>query len=62
MRIEREITEQEGLLQDIEEIASLKMSPLTHHKDTLISLRDCTIKYDGADEPVLSGVSFSVKK
>ena len=62
MRIEREITEQEGLLQDIEEIASLKMSPLTHHKDILISLRDCTIKYDGADEPVLSGVSFSVKK
>ncbi len=35
-RIGREIEEKEGLLQDVEEIASLKLMPLTHHKDCLI--------------------------
>ncbi len=62
MRIEREINEQEGLLQDIEDIATLKMTPLTHHKDTLISLRDCTLKYDGANGAILNGVTFSLKQ
>ena len=61
-RIEREIAEKEGLLQDIEETAVLKMSPLTHHKDTLITLRDCTVQYAGAAEPVFSGLCFSVRQ
>ena len=61
-RIEREIEEQEGLLQDIEEIVPLKMSPLTHHKDTLVTLRDCTLQYAGTDAPVCSGMTFSVRQ
>lgn len=62
MRIEREINEQKGLLQDIEEIAALKMSPLTHHKNTLIDLRDCTLQYEGMPEPMFKGLTFSVKQ
>ena len=61
-RIEREISEQEGLLQDIESVAELKMSPLTHFKDTLVTLRDCTLQYDGAASPVFSGLTFNVRK
>ena len=61
-RIEREISEQEGLLQDIEEIVPLKMSPLTHHKDTLVTLRDCTLQYAGTDAPVCRGMTFSVRQ
>ena len=35
-RIEREIEEKEGLLQDIENPADLKVMPLKHHKDILV--------------------------
>ena len=61
-RIEREISEQEGLLQDIEEIKSLKLSPLKHHKETLVTVRDCTLQYSGAAEPVCTGLTFSVRQ
>ena len=61
-RIEREISEQEGLLQDIEETRALKMSPLTHFKDTLVTVRDCALQYEGAAAPMCSGLTFSVKQ
>ena len=61
-RIQREIAEQEGLLQDIEEIAELKMSPLEHHKETLVTLRDCSLQYDGAPAPMFSGLTLSVRR
>lgn len=61
-RIQREIAEQEGLLQDIEEIAELKMSPLEHHKETLVTLRDCSLKYDGAPAPMFSGLTLTVRR
>ena len=61
-RIEREISEQEGLLQDIEEIKGLKMSPLKHHKETLVTGRSCTLQYNGAAEPICSGLTFSVRQ
>lgn len=61
-RIEREIGEQEGLLQDIEEIASLKMTPLPHHRNTLITLHECTLQYLTADKPVFKDLSFNIKQ
>ena len=36
-RIGREIEEKEGLLQDLEKISDLKISPMTHHKETLVA-------------------------
>lgn len=41
-RIGREIEEKEGLLQDIEQPADLKIMPLKHHKDVLVR----AVKYD----------------
>ena len=61
-RIEREITQQEGLLQDIEEVVPLKMSPLKHHKKTLISVHDCALQYKGTAEPMCSGLTFNVRQ
>lgn len=59
-RIEREIAAKEGLLQDIEETAVLKMLPLTHHKDALLTLRDCSLQYEGTEQPVCSNLSFTL--
>ena len=41
----REIREQEGLLQDIEEITALKMMPLKYHKDRLVWADGYGLKY-----------------
>ena len=46
-RIQREIAEKEGLLNDIESVTDLKLMPLTHHKDTLIECRDLSLSYGG---------------
>lgn len=59
-RIGREIEEKEGLLQDIEEIAELKLMPLTHHKDCLIRADGYGLKYSGAPAAVFHGLGFSV--
>lgn len=61
-RIEREIAEQEGLLQDIERTAALKISPLKHHKETLVTIRDCTLQYSGTAESLCNGLTFNVRQ
>lgn len=61
-RIEREIAGQEGLLQDIERTAELKMSPLRHCKDSLVTMRECSFRYEGSAEPVLSGLDLSIRQ
>ncbi len=49
MRIDMEIKEKEGLLQDIEKVVDLKINPLYFHKETLINANDLTLKYEDAD-------------
>ena len=60
-RLEREVEEKEGLLQDIEESIDLKLVPLVHHKKVLIHVRDYSLQYEGADKPVFEGISFEIK-
>lgn len=45
-RIDREIEEKEGLLQDIETVTDLKINPMKYHKDTLIEAKDLSLSYD----------------
>ena len=45
-RIEDEIEEKEGLLQDIETPSELKLTPMRHHKEVLIVARDYGLAYD----------------
>lgn len=59
-RIEREIEEKEGLLQDIESYKDLKLFPLTHHKNVLIHVKEYRVQYRDSDHPVFEGLSFDV--
>jgi lincosamide and streptogramin A transport system ATP-binding/permease protein len=61
-RIQREIEEKEGLLQDIENPAILKMNTLKYHKNTLIYAKELSIKH-GVDSPaVLQDFAFEIKQ
>lgn len=59
-RINREIEEKEGLLQDLEETADLKLVRLSHHKNTLVNAKDYSLRYQDAEEPVFEHLTFSV--
>lgn len=61
-RINQEIQEKEGLLIDLEQPVDLKLAPLLHHKKTLVSLRDYGITYTGTDQPVLTGLTFTISQ
>ena len=58
-RIDHEIKEQEGLLQDIEQVRDLKLQPLRFHKELLIDANDLSLCYDGAT-PLFEGLRFRV--
>lgn len=59
-RMEREIREKEGLLQDIENPVSLKLYPTKYHKDRLISCKSATIGYENGRPDVLANFSFEL--
>ena len=61
-RIGREIGEKEGLLKDIEKAAELKIEPLKYHKEVLINANDLSLRYEGAEEELFSGLRFQVKR
>ena len=61
-RIGREIAEKEGLLNDLERTAELKLSQLQHHKNTLINIRDYSVQYPDTDKPVFTGLNLEVKR
>lgn len=61
-RIAHEIEEKEGLLNDIERVSELKLSPLVHHKNILVNIRDYSFTYCGAEKPVLDGLTFNVER
>lgn len=59
-RQELAIQEKSKLLKNIETSDSLKLSQLSYHASTLISLENISIKYD--DKPICENISFSVEK
>ena len=58
--MEREIQEKEGLLQDIEQPVSLKLMPLSYHKERLISCQELSVRYEGAEDDVLKNLTFEL--
>lgn len=62
MRIDREIEEKEGLLQDIEKVVDIKVKPLLFHKEVLINANDMALKYVGADKELFADLRFQVKR
>lgn len=61
-RIDREIEEKEGLLKDREKTVDLKLVPLSHHKETLVNVRDYSVQYEGAAHPVFTGLTCGIRR
>lgn len=61
-RIEREIEEKEGLLQDIENPVELKIMPLKHHKERLVTVSKYGLQYGDATEPLFENLSFEIQQ
>ncbi len=61
-RITREIEEKEGLLSDFECPVDLKIIPLIHHKNTLVNIRDYSLKYADAQKNIFTNLTFSIDK
>lgn len=60
-RIHQEIREKEGLLVDVEQPVDLKLMPLTHYKKTLVTIREYTLTYADADNPVFSNLTCTIQ-
>lgn len=61
-RIQEEITEKEGLLQDIETAVSLKIYPLEYRKKTCLTVSHYGLQYVDRAEPLFEDLSFSVSR
>lgn len=59
-RIEREIEEKEGLLQDIETMVDLKIMPMKHYKEVLVRTEGYGIAYVTAGMPNVENVDVSL--
>jgi len=59
-RIEREIEEKEGLLLDIETTVDLKLLPLKHFKEKLISVREYGLQYNDGNEKLFENLNFEL--
>ncbi len=61
-RMEREIKEKEGLLQDVEQVADLKLTPMKHHKECLVWADEYGLFWPGALKPVFEGLCFTIQQ
>ncbi len=61
-RIQREIAEKEGLLNDLENPVDLKIMPLRHEKETLISVRDYGLWYGNPGKELFSDLRFTLRR
>ncbi len=61
-RIDREIQEKEGLLQDLERPVELKLTQMVHYKTELVRLQDFSFRYAGMKAPVFTGLDLSVRQ
>ena len=61
-RIQREMEEQEGLLQDIERVPDLKLMPLTYHKQRIIEAKELSLRYPDNRNPVIRNLTFELNR
>ena len=59
-RIDKEIADKEGLLQDIEEMVDIKVKPLEHHKEVLCNIRDYGLRYNDSEEELFSNLNMQI--
>ena len=61
-RIDKEIAEKEGLLQDIENPVDLKLFPMTHHKEVLVEAREYGLQYENQAEPMFTNLKLELRQ
>lgn len=61
-RIEREIEEKEGLLQDIENPVDLKIMPLQHYKKMLLEVGEYGIRYVDSEKSLFKNLNFELNQ
>ncbi|MBR3639311.1 MAG: ABC-F family ATP-binding cassette domain-containing protein [Clostridia bacterium] len=61
-RIEREIEEKEGLLEDVENSKDLKLFPLEYRKEILVEFKDYSFRYEGSDRDAVKDASFDIRR
>ena len=61
-RIGHEIEKKEGLLVDLEETVDLRLEKLTHHKQVLVNVKDYSLRYEDAKDPLFHDLTFTVKQ
>ncbi|RKM61484.1 ABC-F type ribosomal protection protein [Butyrivibrio sp. CB08] len=61
-RVDREIEEKEGLLQDIEKVKDLKLCPMDFHKEVLVNAKELSIRYADSDRSLFEPKTFQVKR
>lgn len=59
-RIDKEIAEKEGLLQDIEIPVDLKIVPMQHNKKVLCSVRDYGLGYAGGEKYIFENMNLEI--
>lgn len=59
-RIHREMEEKKGLLADLEQPVELKMTPLLHHKETLVNMRKYSLRYTDSRKAVLTDFTLTI--
>ena len=60
-RMEKQIAEKEGLLNDIEQVRDLRLSPMEHFRDRVVETRELSLRYTDSDMPVFSGLTFEIR-
>ena len=61
-RMEKHIEEKEGLLNDVERVFDLKLTPLVHCRDRLVNLREFRCRYKDSERYVLDDLTFELKQ
>ena len=61
-RIDREIEQKEGLLEDLEKTDDLRLTQLVHHKNTLVNIREHCLGYKGSDSFVVHDLTMQINK
>lgn len=61
-RINQEIKEKEGLLADLERPVELRITPLVHHKKTLVNIREYSLKYTDTENLLFTDLNFSINR
>ncbi|MBR5040868.1 MAG: ABC-F family ATP-binding cassette domain-containing protein [Clostridiales bacterium] len=60
-RMEKQIAEKEGLLNDVEQIRDLRLSPMKHFRDRVVETRDLSLQYKDSEKPVFEGLTFEIR-